>query len=126
MPEKPEVLFVCVHHAGRSQMAAALLDHHAQGRIRVRSAGSAPAEQINPAVVAAMAELGIDLSREVPKKLLTDDVAASDVVITMGCGDTCPSTPASATRTGPSPTPPARTSTRCVPSEIRSTRAFGR
>lgn len=71
-------------------MAAALLDHHAQGRIRVRSAGSAAADQINPAVVAAMAELGIDLSREVPKKLLTDDVAASDVVITMGCGETCP------------------------------------
>ena len=86
----PEVLFVCVHNAGRSQMAAALLAHHARGRVRVRSAGSAPADQINPAVVEAMAELGIDLSRNVPTKLLTDQVAASDVVITMGCGDTCP------------------------------------
>jgi arsenate reductase len=86
----PEVLFVCVHNAGRSQMAAALLDHHAQGRVRVRSAGSAPADQVNPAVVEVMAELGIDVSREFPKKLLTEDVAASDVVITMGCGDACP------------------------------------
>ncbi len=86
----PEVLFVCVHNAGRSQMAAALLDHHARGRVQVRSAGSAPADQVNPAVVQVMSELGIDVSREVPKKLLTDDVAASDVVITMGCGDACP------------------------------------
>ena len=86
----PEVLFVCVHNAGRSQMAAALLHHHAQGRVLVRSAGSAPAETVNPAVVEVMAELGIDLSREVPKKLLTEDVAASDVVVTMGCGDACP------------------------------------
>ncbi len=87
---KPTVLFVCVHNAGRSQMAAALLSHHAQDRVAVRSAGSAPADQINPAVVQAMTELGIDLSREVPKKLATDDVAISDVVITMGCGDSCP------------------------------------
>jgi arsenate reductase (thioredoxin) len=86
----PEVLFVCVHNAGRSQMAAALLDHHAQGRVRVRSAGSAPADRVNPAVVEVMAELGIDVSREFPKKLLTADVAASDVVVTMGCGDACP------------------------------------
>jgi arsenate reductase len=86
----PEVLFVCVHNAGRSQMAAALLHHHAAGRVTVRSAGSAPAESINPAVVAAMAELGLDLSCEFPKPLTTDAVQAADVVITMGCGDACP------------------------------------
>ena len=86
----PEVLFVCVHNAGRSQMAAALLDHHAAGRVHVRSAGSEPADQVNPAVVEVMNELGIDVSKEFPKKLLTEDVAASDVVITMGCGDACP------------------------------------
>jgi arsenate reductase len=86
----PEVLFVCVHNAGRSQMAAALLQHHAQGAVAVRSAGSAPADAINPAVREVMAEIGIDISHEVPKKLTTDAVQASDVVITMGCGDTCP------------------------------------
>jgi protein-tyrosine-phosphatase len=86
----PEVLFVCVHNAGRSQMAAALLDHHAAGRVRVRSAGSAPADTVNPAVVAALAELGIDISREFPKPLTGEAVEASDVVITMGCGDACP------------------------------------
>jgi arsenate reductase len=86
----PEVLFVCVHNAGRSQMAAALLDHHAQGRVHVRSAGSAPASEVNAAVVEAMAELGIDISKEFPKPL-TDEVArAADVLITMGCGDACP------------------------------------
>jgi len=86
----PEVLFVCVHNAGRSQMAAALLDHHAQGRVHVRSAGSAPADQINPAVIAVMDELGIDLGKEFPKPL-TDEVAqAADVIVTMGCGDACP------------------------------------
>jgi protein-tyrosine-phosphatase len=86
----PEVLFVCVHNAGRSQMAAALLDHHAAGRVTVRSAGSAPANTINPAVVTAMAEIGLDLSHEFPKPLTTDAVEAADVVITMGCGDACP------------------------------------
>jgi arsenate reductase (thioredoxin) len=86
----PEVLFVCVHNAGRSQMAAALLDHHANGRVRVRSAGSDPAERLNPSVVAAMAEVGIDLSREFPKPLTDASVKAADVVITMGCGDACP------------------------------------
>ncbi|MGH3765980.1 MAG: arsenate reductase ArsC [Pseudonocardiaceae bacterium] len=85
-----EVLFVCVHNAGRSQMAAALLDHHAQGRVHVRSAGSAPASAINPAVRAAMAELGLDLSREFPKPLTYEAVRSADVVITMGCGDACP------------------------------------
>jgi arsenate reductase len=87
---KPEVLFVCVHNAGRSQMAAALLAHHADGAVDVRSAGSAPAGSINSAVREAMAEIGLDLSREVPKKLTTDAVEAADVVITMGCGDACP------------------------------------
>ena len=86
----PEVLFVCVHNAGRSQMAAALLHHHARGSVTVRSAGSAPADTINPAVRQVMAEIGIDLSREQPKLLTTDAVQASDVVITMGCGDACP------------------------------------
>jgi protein-tyrosine-phosphatase len=88
--EVPEVLFVCVHNAGRSQMAAALLDHHAKGRVHVRSAGSAPADQVNPAVVAAMDEWGIDLSQEFPKPLTDDFVRAADAVVTMGCGDACP------------------------------------
>jgi arsenate reductase (thioredoxin) len=86
----PEVLFVCVHNAGRSQMAAALLDHHAKGRVHVRSAGSAPGDQINPAVMAAMDEWGIDLSQEFPKPLTDEFVKAADAVITMGCGDACP------------------------------------
>jgi arsenate reductase len=86
----PEVLFVCVHNAGRSQMAAALLDHHAKGKVHVRSAGSAPGDKINPAVVAAMDEWGIDLSKEFPKPLTDDFVRAADVMITMGCGDACP------------------------------------
>jgi arsenate reductase (thioredoxin) len=86
----PEVLFVCVHNAGRSQMAAALLDHHANGKVLVRSAGSDPADRLNPGVVAAMAELGIDLSKEFPKPLTDQAVGAADVVITMGCGDACP------------------------------------
>lgn len=86
----PEVLFVCVHNAGRSQMAAALLTHHAAGRVVVRSAGSAPATEINPAVVEAMAELDLDLSQEFPTPLSTNAVESADVVITMGCGDACP------------------------------------
>ena len=88
--QKPSVLFVCVHNAGRSQMAAGYLTHLAGDRIDVRSAGSAPADQINPVAVAAMAEEGIDITGEQPKILTTDAVKASDVVITMGCGDTCP------------------------------------
>jgi arsenate reductase (thioredoxin) len=88
--DRPEVLFVCVHNAGRSQMAAALLEHHARGDVIARSAGSAPAEAVNPAVVAVMRELGIDVSREIPKKLRDDAVAQADVVVTMGCGDACP------------------------------------
>jgi protein-tyrosine-phosphatase len=88
--EPPEVLFVCVHNAGRSQMAAALLDRHARGRVHVRSAGSEPADAINPAVVEAMSEIGIDLSREVPKRLTDEAVREADAVVTMGCGDACP------------------------------------
>lgn len=90
MNTKPSVLFVCVHNAGRSQMAAAYLMHLAGDRVEVRSAGSAPVDQVNPAAVAAMAEEGIDISAEVPKVLTLDAVRESDVVITMGCGDTCP------------------------------------
>ncbi|MGA5699843.1 arsenate reductase ArsC [Peterkaempfera bronchialis] len=87
---KPSVLFVCVHNAGRSQMAAAFLTHLSEGRVEVRSAGSAPADAVNPAAVQVMAEVGIDMSAERPKVLTVEAVQASDVVITMGCGDTCP------------------------------------
>src|SRR5215471_17619290 len=90
MADIPQVLFVCTHNAGRSQMAAVLLDHQAAGRVRVTSAGSQPADQLNPAVVAAMAEIGLDITREYPKPLTNDKVQAADVVITMGCGDACP------------------------------------
>lgn len=93
MTDFPEVLFVCVHNAGRSQMAAALLAHHGGGRVRVRSAGSEPAHEVNPNVVLAMAELGLDLSRESPKALTGEAVVAADVVVTMGCGDACPVVP---------------------------------
>jgi len=86
----PEVLFVCVHNAGRSQAAAALLEHHARGRVRVRSAGSSPGDVINPAIVALLSERGIDVSQEFPKRLTDDAVRAADVVVTMGCGDECP------------------------------------
>jgi arsenate reductase len=86
----PTILFVCTHNAGRSQMAAALLARRADGRVTVLSAGSEPAEQLNPAVVDAMNEIGIDLAGEHPKKLTSEQVAVSDVVITMGCGDACP------------------------------------
>lgn len=86
----PEVLFVCVHNAGRSQMAAGLLERRAEGRVRVLSAGSEPADQLNPAVVEAMEEIGIDISAERPKRLENEMVRESDVVITMGCGDACP------------------------------------
>src|ERR1700678_1951360 len=90
MPDKPSVLFVCVHNAGRSQMAAGLLRHLAGDRIEVRSAGTEPADQIDPVAVAAMAELGIDITTATPKILTGDAVQTSDVVITMGCGDACP------------------------------------
>jgi arsenate reductase (thioredoxin) len=90
MADKPSVLFVCVHNAGRSQTAAGFLRHLAGGTVEVRSAGSEPAERINPVAVQAMAEVGIDITAEEPKILTTEAVKASDVVITMGCGDTCP------------------------------------
>lgn len=90
MKDVPEVLFVCVHNAGRSQLAAALLDHHGRGRVRVRSAGSAPADSVNPQVVSAMAEVGLDLSKELPEPLTDEVVQAADAVVTMGCGDACP------------------------------------
>ncbi|MET9879582.1 arsenate reductase ArsC [Actinacidiphila glaucinigra] len=89
-PAVPSVLFVCVHNAGRSQMAAAFLTHLAGDQVEVRSAGSAPADAVNPAVVEAMKEAGIDIAAEVPKVLTTEAVQSSDVVITMGCGDACP------------------------------------
>lgn len=90
MSDRPSVMFVCVHNAGRSQMAAAWLAHLSEGAIEVRSAGSAPAEAVNPAAVEAMAEVGIDIAAEQPKVLTTEAVQDSDVVITMGCGDACP------------------------------------
>jgi arsenate reductase (thioredoxin) len=88
--EVPDILFVCVHNAGRSQMAAGILDQLARGRVHVRTAGSEPADEINPMAVEAMAEVGVDLSRAFPKPLTDDAVRAADVVITMGCGDACP------------------------------------
>jgi protein-tyrosine-phosphatase len=90
MSATPEVLFVCVHNAGRSQMAAALLEHHAAGRVRVHSAGSSPADRLNPAVLEVMDEIGIDLSARSPQRLSEQAVQAADVVVTMGCGDACP------------------------------------
>jgi arsenate reductase (thioredoxin) len=89
MADKPSVLFVCVHNAGRSQMAAGFLTHLGGGQVEVRSAGSIPGDKVNPSAVAAMAEVGIDISRQIPKVLTTDAVQSSDVVITMGCGDAC-------------------------------------
>ena len=90
MADIPEVLFVCTHNAGRSQMAAALLERQAAGRVRVTSAGSQPASELNPAVVQVMAEIGVDISAEFPKPLTAGKVQAADIVITMGCGDACP------------------------------------
>jgi protein-tyrosine-phosphatase len=89
-PAVPEVLFLCVHNAGRSQMAAALLARHADGRVVVTSAGSDPAEDLNPAVVAALAEVGIDISDQRPRQLTEADGRRADVIVTMGCGDACP------------------------------------
>ena len=90
MTDVPEVLFVCVENAGRSQMAAGLLNRRAQGRVHVRSAGSDPADEVNPVVVEAMAELGIDLGEERPKALTDEALKVADAVVTMGCGDACP------------------------------------
>lgn len=124
MTTTPQVLFVCVHNAGRSQMAAALLDHHAAGRVHVRSAGSTPANEVNPAVIDVMTEVGLDLSKEFPKPLTDDVVQAADVVITMGCGDACPIYPGKRYSTGTSPTPPASPSTKSASSATTSTTAF--
>jgi len=93
MNDVPEVLFVCVHNGGRSQMAAGFLERYAQGRVRVRSGGSAPGDRVNPVVVEAMAEVGIDIAKEIPKLVTDGAVRAADVVITMGCGDACPTYP---------------------------------
>lgn len=90
MSDVPEVLFACAHNAGRSQLAAALLDHHAAGRVRVRSAGTSPVSEIHPEVRDVLAEIGLDTARESPKPLTDEDVTAADIVITMGCGDACP------------------------------------
>ena len=117
---RPSVLFVCVHNAGRSQMAAGYLRQLSAGAIEVRSAGSEPADKINPVAVQAMAEEGIDIAAEQPKLLTNDTVKASDVVITMGCGDTCPYYPGKVTRTGPSTTRPDKVSMLFDPSAIRS------
>ncbi|HMO00157.1 MAG TPA: arsenate reductase ArsC [Miltoncostaeaceae bacterium] len=89
-PDRPEVLYVCVHNAGRSQMAALFTEHLGRGRVAVRSAGSDPADRVNPMVVEVMAELGLDMSARFPAPLTDDAVRASDVVVTMGCGDACP------------------------------------
>jgi arsenate reductase len=119
----PEVLFVCVQNAGRSQIAAALLDHYAEGRVHVRSAGSTPADQIHPDVVTAMSELGIDISKEFPKPMTDEVVQAADAVITIGCGDACPTIRANATRTGMSMTQPRPTSPACGASATTSATA---
>src|SRR3954462_9115096 len=111
MNDKPSVLFVCVHNAGRSQMAAGWMRHLAGDRVEVRSAGSAPAETVNPAAVEAMREVGIDITDQRPRLLEYETAEGTDVVITMGCGDACPISPASGTRTGGSTTRPARAST---------------
>ena len=103
-PMRPTVLFVCVHNAGRSQMAAGFLHHLSSGKIRVLSAGSEPTDSLNPGAVSAMAEEGIDISQRVPELLAVSAVEESDVVITMGCGDACPIFPASATKIGSWPT----------------------
>lgn len=91
--QQPTVLFLCVHNAGRSQMAAGWLDHLAQGRVRVRSAGSEPADRVNPRAIQAMTEVGIDIGRQLPKAWTDETLQAADVVVTMGCGDACPILP---------------------------------
>ncbi|ORB70146.1 heat-shock protein HtpX [Mycobacterium scrofulaceum] len=120
MTGKPSVLFVCVHNAGRSQMAAALLSRMAGGRVEVRSAGTQPADEVNPVAVAALAELGIDLTAATPTVLTGDDVRVSDVVITMGCGDTCPYFPGVSYRDWKVPDPAGRplTAVRAIRDDI--------
>ena len=119
----PEVLFVCVHHAGRSQMAAALLHHHAAGAVHVRSAGSMPTAGLDPAFTLIMAEIGIPLTAAFPKPLTDDIVRAADVVITMGCGDACPVYAGKRSSTGTSTTRPSSRSRKSVASATTSTPA---
>lgn len=123
-PSKPSALFVCVHNAGRSQMAAGRLAHLAGDRVEVRSAGSTPANQINPIAIEAMREGGIDITTQRPKVLTPDVVEASDVVITMGGGNVCPIFPANALRTGRSTTSPVRAPRRRGRSATRSAPAW--
>ena len=117
---RPAVLFLCTHNAGRSQMAMGFFRHLAGDRAVVYSGGSEPADEINPAAVAAMAEVGIDIAGEYPKRWTNEIVQAADVVVTMGCGDACPFFPESVTRTGNCSTPPARVSMRSVRSATTS------
>ncbi len=126
MTRVPQVLFVCVHNAGRSQMAAALLERHAGGRVAARSGGSTPAEQIHPGVRDAMAEVGIDLSAAVPAPWTPEDLGSADVVVTMGCGDACPVHAGKRTSTGSSRTQPGSRCTKSVRSATRSTGASER
>ena len=121
MSEKPAVLFLCVHNAGRSLAARVLLDHYAEGRVDVFSAGSEPGDQLNPSVVAVLRERGLDPSQEFPKLLTAETAQAADVIVTMGCGDTCPVYPGSDTWTGSSKILQENRSTRSVPSSRRST-----
>ncbi len=121
--EQPEVLFVCVRNSGRSQMAAGLIKLRSQGRIHVRSAGSDPGERINPAVIEAMAELGVDMSQEFPKPLTDEVVAAADAVITMGCGDACPIYPGKRYEDWELQDPAGQTWRPCAGSATTSTRA---
>jgi arsenate reductase (thioredoxin) len=122
MSAKPAVLFVCIHNAGRSQMAAGFLRHLGDDRVVVRSAGSEPGEAVNTAAVAAMAELGIDISDQTPKKLTVEAVEASDVVITMGCGDACPVFPGTSYRDWALPDPAGKgiDAVRPIRDEIRT------
>jgi arsenate reductase (thioredoxin) len=117
----PKVLFVCIHNAGRSQMAAALLNHYTEGQAHARSAGSSPATEVNPSAVAALAEVGIDISGNRPRKLIDEMVADADIIVTMGCGDACPIYPGKDYRDWKLNDPPDRASRPSVPSETRST-----
>jgi protein-tyrosine-phosphatase len=122
--EPPEVLIVCVHNAGRGQMAAALLEHLARGRVRVRSAGTDPGDRVNPAVAEVMAEVGIDLSKAVPTRLTDDAVREADAVVTMGCGDACPLYPGIRYLDWDVPDPAGKSVDECGPFATRSTAGF--
>ncbi len=124
MTDPPVVLFACVHNSGRSVAARVLTEHYARGAVQARSAGSAPKAAVNPVVAQVLAERGLSTAAETPTRLDVDTVSAADVVVTMGCGETCPCSPASATRTGRSTTPPDRTPRRCVASSTTSIPAY--